>query len=249
MFLFIHIIPLIFSYFYNEYSFIGIWLTFILYVIIHFATICGIPLNTAIKNANKDKWLKQPYKNDSQKRYIDFNFQFEWIAIFPTFNIIVKKFNYCNQPKNAWLINKVNEKTVFKYWNLTFNNFLAICFSTFCNKPVYEKFEQFKKFQPYLFNDTEKMYIAHMIWIMSNSNNFDIILDDHVISSIRNENFKEMNDTSFFKMIETINLKNLFNIGYFAAYKKFIKSEKAKTDIIIQQNLKNDLEIAIKFLN
>jgi hypothetical protein len=249
MFLFLHIIPLILCYFYNEYTFIGICLTFVVYNIIHFATICGIPLNTAMKIANQDKWLKQPYLNDNQKRYIVFNFQLDLIAIFPTFNVIVKKFNHGNQPKNALLINKVEEKTFFNYWNLTFNNFLAICFSTFCNKPVYEKFEQFKKFQPYAFNDTEKMYIAHIIWIMSNMYNFDIILDDHVVSSIRDENFKEMNDTNFFKMIETINLKNLFNVGYFAAYKKFIKSEKAKTDIIIQQNLKNDLEIAIKFLN
>jgi hypothetical protein len=249
MFLFIHIIPLIFSYFYCEYSFIAIWLTFLVYIIIHFGTICGIPLKTAMKIANEDKWLNQPYKNDNQKRYIVFNFQSDWIGIFPTFNVIVQKFNHGNQPINSWLINKVEEKTVFKYWNLTFNNFLAICFSTFCNKPVYEKFEQFKKFQPYKFNNIEKMYIAHVIWIMSNLNNFDVILDDHVISSIRNENFREMNDTNFFKMIETINLKNLFNIGYFAAYKKFIKSEKAKNDIIIQDNLKNDLSIAIKFLN
>ena len=30
---------------------------------------------------------------------------------------------------------------------------------------------------------------------------FDVILDDHVISSIRNENFKGMNDTNFFKIL------------------------------------------------
>ena len=85
MFLFLHIIPLIFCYFYNEYTFIGICLTFLFYIIIHFATICGIPLNTAMKIANQDKWLKQPYKNDNQKRYITFNLIKEKKFIFINF--------------------------------------------------------------------------------------------------------------------------------------------------------------------
>ena len=244
----VNIIPLVIGYFYNDYIMIAFWLHFVIYVIIDFWSICGVPIKTAMKMASKDEWLNQPYKTDAQKRYILFDFEFQWYFIFPWINIKVEKFNHGKQPINAWLINKVPKNTIFNFWNMTFTNFLAICFSTFCNKPVYDKFKEFNKVQPYIFNDIEKMYVAHIIWIMTNIWNTDALLDDLVVSGIREEVFREMKDESFIKMIESINLKNLFNVDYFTAYKRFYKTENAKTNEIIQMNFKNDLSRALQFI-
>lgn len=248
MLFFLNIIPLVIAYFYNDYTIIAICMSFLIYVIIQWATICGVPINTAMKMASKDEWLNQPYKNDAQKRYILFDFEFNRYFIFPWVNIKVEKFNHGKQPIDAWLISKVPKNTIFNFWNMTLTNFLAICFSTFCNKPVFDKFEEFNKFQPYVLNDIEKMYVAHIIWIMTNIWNTYALLDDLVISGIREEVFREMKDESFIKMIESINLKNLFNVGYFTAYKRFYKTENAKTNEIIQTNFKNDLSRALQFL-
>lgn len=249
MILFIlNIIPLVIGYFYNNYNIIAIWSSFLIYVIINFLTICGVPLKKAMKMATNDEWLNQPYKIDAQKRYILFDFELKWFIMLPWINITVKKFNHGKQPIDSWLISKVPKNTIFNFWNMTFTNFLAICFSTFCNKPVYDKFNEFNKIQPYILNNIEKMYVAHIIWIMTNISNTDAILDDLVVSGIREEIFRDMKDESFIKMIETITLNNLFNGGYFTAYKRFYKNEKTKKNEIIQMNFKNDLSRAIQFL-
>jgi len=244
----LNMLPLVIAYFFNNYSIIAIWASFLIYVIINFLTICKVPIKIAMKMATNDEWLNQPYKTDVQKRYINFDFEVKWLIIFPWVNITVEKFNHGKQPINAWLVSKVPKNTIFNFWNMTFTNFLAICFSTFCNKPVFEKFKEFNKFQPYILNDIEKMYVAHIIWIMSNISNIDAILDDLVVSGIRDEIFRDMKDESFIKMIESITLKNLFNVGYFTAYKRFYKTEKAKANEIIQTNFKNDLTRALQFL-